>query len=170
MGLLHLFLYIIYILYKYWCTLREDDPHGIETCRSSNSLTVKNLYCNTAHLLVFGGALIHKYQPGINLNMHWSGYSLEYNGYVVKKFPEFIKLKKLFSWLQKARHWNLSWTWRLQPTQLHASFWRSALILPSTISFLQVAGEDILQAVGLTRQLRPTNFVHLTFRHRASSI
>jgi len=54
-----------------------------------------------AHLLVFVWALIHKYQPGKNSNMHWRSYSLEYNGYVGKKFPKFIKLKKLFLWLQK---------------------------------------------------------------------
>jgi hypothetical protein len=33
--------------------------------------------------------------------MRLSGYSLEYNRYVVKTFPKFVNLKKLLSWLQK---------------------------------------------------------------------
>ena len=36
-----------YVLYKYWCTLPEDDPQRAETCRSSSALSVKNLYYNT---------------------------------------------------------------------------------------------------------------------------
>jgi hypothetical protein len=39
--------FMTYVLYKYSCTLPEDDPQRVETCRSSSALIVKNLYYNT---------------------------------------------------------------------------------------------------------------------------
>ena len=47
-----------YVLYKYWCTLPEDDlQERVETCRSSSVLIVRVLYFNIMHLLVFSWIL-----------------------------------------------------------------------------------------------------------------
>jgi len=40
-------------IYKYRCTLPEDDPKMVETCRSCTALTVKTLYYKAVHLLAF---------------------------------------------------------------------------------------------------------------------
>jgi len=50
-------LFLLYVLYKYWCTLPEDDPQRDETCRSYSALIVTILYYNILRLLVFSWIL-----------------------------------------------------------------------------------------------------------------
>jgi hypothetical protein len=47
------YIFMMYVLYKYCCSIPEDDPQRVGTSRIPSAVIAKALYYNTVQLLVF---------------------------------------------------------------------------------------------------------------------